>query len=262
MRDPNSPVFYFLSKILDLVFTPLFWSLALLGAALLLSLWRPARSRWWRGCIVASMALLYLFSLHPVSNALHRSLEDTPSTFRADVTYDAVVLLGGMVDLTSRVEGPRSYGNNVDRLLAAYDLLRTGKAREVFVTGGHPDKQRPEAREAPTLARQLEEWGIESKRIVVDGDARNTYENAVNAAKVAKARGWKSVLLVTSAFHMARAGGCFRAAGLEVDMLPVDYRGLDEARGWLPRAEYLEESTHALRERAGRLVYRVRGYSR
>src|SRR5206468_4076518 len=101
--------------------------------------------------------------------------------------------------------------------------------------------------------------------IVIDPTARNTHENAVNVKKIADERGWKSVLMITSAFHMRRALECFNAEGLSVDTLVVDRRSADPARvsaHWLPRADALAESTAAIREWFGRWVYRARGYAR
>jgi len=60
---------------------------------------------------------------------------------------------------------------------------------------------------------------------------------------------------------MPRAAAAFRQAGLEVDLLPVDPRLGLGGGSWLPRAEALERSSAALRELAGRLVYRAAGYS-
>ena len=77
-----------------------------------------------------------------------------------------------------------------------------------------------------------------------------------------KERGWRSLLLVTSAAHLPRALDCFRKVGLTPDALPVDYRaGGARAGGWLPRASALSKSTDVLRELAGRVVYRVAGYA-
>ena len=70
---------------------------------------------------------------------------------------------------------------------------------------------------------------------------------------------------MTSAFHMDRAAGCFRAEGMTFDTLPVDYRTYDPARfsgSWLPRADRLADSTAALREYVGRIVYRAEGYAK
>ena len=71
-------------------------------------------------------------------------------------------------------------------------------------------------------------------------------------------------VLVTSAFHVPRAQGCFRAAEVEADFLPVDYRMRDPARNphWLPRASVLADTAAVVRERFGFLVYRVMGYAR
>ena len=61
--------------------------------------------------------VLYVFSLETVSNRLLRSLEDTRSTLRDDVTYDAVILMGGVVQIwADQPEGRRSYNDNVERL--------------------------------------------------------------------------------------------------------------------------------------------------
>ena len=118
--------------------------------------------------------------------------------------------------------------------------------------------------EAVLLQRQLISWGISADRIVLEAHSKNTRENAVETASVAAAHHFSSLLVVTSAFHMQRAQGCFVAAGLPVDVLPVDYRirRLERESGWLPRAELLADSTRALRELSGRLVYRVLGYSK
>lgn len=176
--------------------------------------------------------------------------------------YDGVVLLGGIVDvLVSKPDRPRAYGENSERLLATYDLLRTGLAKEVLVSSGD---EGPFAREAHVLPQQLIDWGIAPERAVIDDQSRNTRENAIESARVARERGWKSILVVTSAYHMERALGCFKAVGLEVDALPVDPRGYDPARfsgSWLPRVGNLAQSTHALHEMAGRVIYRVRGYA-
>jgi uncharacterized SAM-binding protein YcdF (DUF218 family) len=62
--------------------------------------------------------------------------------------------------------------------------------------------------------------------------------------------------------HGPRALGSFRAAGLSPDLLPVDVRGNGKSGSWLPRATALDRSTEALRELAGRWVYRAVGYAR
>jgi uncharacterized SAM-binding protein YcdF (DUF218 family) len=259
-------VFFFLSRILDVLLAPLSWSLACFVLGLVLFGIRPHKRRSILGLWLLGLLNLWAFSLNNVANALGRSLEDETSTVKPGATYDAIILLGGVVSVyADQPEGRRSYNGSAERLLAVFDALRTDQAKVAVITGGTPDKTRPEAKEAPTQRDQLVDWGIAPERLIVESNARNTYENAVETKKLAQANGWKSVLVVTSAFHMGRARGCFRAVELEVDTLVVDRRSHPSgARGYslLPRATALDESTDALRELFGRVIYRARGYSK
>ncbi len=259
-------MFFFLSKVLDFFLAPLTWSLACFLAGLLVFALRKERRRLIAGLWGLGLLNLFVFSQGAVANALLRSLEDETSTLKPGVTYDAVILLGGVVSVfADQPEGKRSYNDNVERLLAVYDLLRTDQAKVAVITGGSPDPKRLESKEAPTQRDQLVDWGIAPERLIVESKARNTYENAVETKALVQANGWKSVLIVTSAFHMGRTRGCFRAVELEVDTLVVDRRSSAPGaveHSLLPRATALDGSTDALRERAGRFIYRLRGYAR
>lgn len=253
-------MFYALSKILDVFLSPLTWSilLALTGV-------RATPSAWSRSGPVAAAALLVLFSLQPVSNSLTATLERTaPRTYRQDVTYDAVILLGGVVEQrVTRTHGTPSYNDNVERLLTTFDLLRTGHARHALVSGGSATPGDPIS-EARVLGDQLVAWGVDRSRIDLEEESRNTRENATLSERIVRDRHYSRLLLVTSAFHMARAAQSFSEAGLHVDTLPVDYRSFDTSgpTSWLPRADDLEHSTAAIRELAGQWVYRFVGYAR
>jgi uncharacterized SAM-binding protein YcdF (DUF218 family) len=254
-------VFFFLSKTLDALLCPLTWSIALVAVGLG---WQkpPARRRLYG---VAGLAVLLLFSFEPFANALERTLErGATRTYRADITYDAVILLGGVVERAA-APGQPAYNDNIERLLVTYDLLRTNRARHAIVSGGVLDPAVPGLVEANTLGQQLVDWGIPPDSVVIEPHARNTHENAVLSQRIASERGWTHLLIVTSAFHMPRALGCFRAVGLAVDTLPVDYRAYDPARfsgSWMPRSAYLDRSTIVLREWFGRGIYWLQGYAR
>ena len=103
-------------------------------------------------------------------------------------------------------------------------------------------------------------------RLIAEPLAVNTRDNAVYAAEIARARGFGRVLVVTSAFHVPRSEACFRAVGLAVDVLPVDYRASRTVTfgtaSHLPRAHQLARSSGALRELLGRGIYRVVGFGR
>jgi uncharacterized SAM-binding protein YcdF (DUF218 family) len=255
-------VFFILSKVLDHAFAPLTWIFVLL----LLTVVRPkwtARSK--TLCVAFACTLLYVLSTQAVSNRLVRSLEEPfANTYKADSPpYDAVVLLGGLVDsFPSASAHVPAYNDNVERLLVSFELLREGRAKQVILSSGDADGSG--VNEADELSKQLVRWGIAHERILIEGKSRNTQENAAFTKELAHQKGIKRVVLVTSAFHMARARGCFNAAGMEADVLPADYKSFDPAQfgnGFQPRANFFHQSTWAIREWAGRAIYRVRGYT-
>lgn len=259
-------MFFYLSKRLDVLLSPFTWALVLLVLALP---WRRASLRTWkrkRAFGILGVLVLVLFGLSPVSEALMRSSERVPSTFRKDVTYDAVVLLGGVTDeLVQSQTGQPAYNDNVERLVMTFRLLHEGRAKIAIVSGAAMDPALEKFGEARVLADQLVEWGIDRERVVVEPKARNTRENATYSAEIVRARGLTTVLVVTSAFHIPRSIDCFRAVDMTVDVLPVDFRAAPAGGReleLLPRAGELALSTRALRELIGRVVYRVVGFGR
>jgi uncharacterized SAM-binding protein YcdF (DUF218 family) len=267
-------VFFFLSKLLDVLLSPYSWGLLLLVVAIP---WRARGARQPRAARhqrrrrvygIAGLVLLCIASSNLVSNALLWHVEhQTTSTYREDVTYDAVVLLGGIVDEeASAASGQASYNENVERLVVTHRLLRDGKARVAILSGAAMYPSLAAWGEAVMLARQLEDWGIAKDRIIIEDRARNTRENAVFSQAIARERGFGRVLIVTSAFHMPRAEECFAAVGMKVDTLSVDYRGHEHWTGGalalLPRAGSLAITSAITREILGRAIYRLQGYGK
>ncbi len=253
-----SLMFFVLSKVLDVVVDPLWWALTCLLAALVLR-----RRRAGVVTLVVGLGVLATASLPAVSNRLWSSLEaGAVKTERAEVTYDAVVLLGGVISPLGSVREEPALNDNVERLLEVRRVLLSGRAKVAILSGGALGGQL-EA-EADYLAKQLVMLGVPAEQLVIENQANNTRENATLTKPLLDARGAKSVLLVTSAFHMPRAVGCFRAVGVEADALPVDWRMREASadRHVLPRGEYLSQSTRALREWLGRGVYSALGYTK
>lgn len=263
-------MFYFLSKTLDVFLAPMTWAiLAFAGALFCLRRRRRTRARIARAMklIAFGIGILAFFGMPWVSDRLLYELEkDAVTNVQPNVTYDAVVLLGGLVDneaMEAWNDGP-FYNDNVERLLETFDMLREGRARYAIVSGGSV-REGQRYVEARVLADQLVNWGIAKDRILVEDRARNTVENAVFSQKIAKERGFSKVVIVTSAFHMPRAAACFAQVEMKVDLDPVDY-GSEKMRfsaaSWTPRAGTFASSSAALRELFGRQIYRLRGYAK
>ena len=251
-------MFYLLSKILDLAFSPVAHAL-IYGAFAMVFLRRgKPRVGWVLG--ITAWVTLYV----PSSGGVARWLMQTVETFDGPRTkegthYDAVILLGGFAGRSEL--GTVELSEGADRLLAAWRLVREGKADKVLIAGGAPEGVEPEARLAASLLREA---GIEDARILSDERSRNTRENAIEVRAIVDRAHLSKLVLVTSAVHMERALGCMRAVGLRPDALAVDYLRPNLRFGFdllVPRADYLRLSELALRELAGRLIYRARGYA-
>jgi uncharacterized SAM-binding protein YcdF (DUF218 family) len=257
-------IFADVNHIADVLLEPLFAALVLL--ALSYFLWTRAPKAAFALPAIAFAVLLF-FSVPAVANHLQRGLEQPPATtIKPDVAYDAVIVLGGGMSVEIAHEtGMPAFNDAGERLLTAFDLLRTNRAKSAILSGGNQASMSPDVEpESKMMAEQLEAWGIDPSRLAIEPRSKNTHENAVESVRIARERGWTHDLLVTSAAHMRRAEGCFRKEGLSVDTLSVDFRSSDPARGsagWLPRAEALANSTAAIRERAGRIVYHLQGWS-
>jgi uncharacterized SAM-binding protein YcdF (DUF218 family) len=132
-----------------------------------------------------------------------------------------------------------------------------------FFVSGFSGRLNPRGwNEAEITARLFEQQGLDPARVRFEAESRNTAENArLTAAMVdaGEARPW---LLVTSAWHMPRAVGSFRAAGLEVLPYPVDFRTEPSKLAW-PRdvGASLHLAGIALHEWLGLIVYYVNGNS-
>jgi len=130
------------------------------------------------------------------------------------------------------------------------------------LVGGNRNPQPGQPSES-LLARQLlEDFGIAPPRIRLEEDSRTTAENAAFAKSLLDPAPGARWLLVTSAHHMPRAVGSFRAAGFTVEAYPVDWRLGDRADLWgifSSVGRGLARTDTAFHEWIGLLVYWLNG---
>ena len=194
---------------------------------------------------------------------------------------DAIVCLGGSVNIATNLSDHVELYTSADRVWQAARLYKAGKAPKIFVTG------QSTARAARTL---LMDFGVPESAITFLEDARNTEEEAkaIAALLPSASRTERTsterkserrdtaysrrdpeeelpsarVLVVTSAWHMRRAKLMFEkyAKGVEVIPAPADFEatvhvaeGFDP-RDLLPGNSYMNEVY--LREWIGYLGYK------
>lgn len=105
------------------------------------------------------------------------------------------------------------------RLDHAARCFRDGLAPRIVVTGGLTgDATRTEAEAGRT---HLVAAGIPAEAVLCEGRSRHTLENLHFVRDALRARGWRSVLLVSDPLHLARAATFARGFGLEVATSPA-----------------------------------------
>jgi uncharacterized SAM-binding protein YcdF (DUF218 family) len=251
-----------LSNLVPLAVFPLGLSLELLLVALLL--WRRRGLAF--ALVLLGLGVLGIASSPAFSNYLCASLERhyAPVPPAESPPADAIVVLGGGISAAAVPGLDLDLGDTADRVRHAARLFLAAKAPVVIASGGVLPWLSVAGPEAPLMAQLLREWGVPEPVILLESDSRNTRENALNTKRLLTERGIGSVLLVTSAQHMPRALGAFRALGVEAIPSPTDFQAghlaLPPALRYLPDAEALSRSTLAAREYLGLLYYWLRGW--
>lgn len=136
-----------------------------------------------------------------------------------------MIVLGGALDNEiNTARGGMELNQAADRFVEALRLARNHPQARILISGGDGSISGGYEGEAQTAERLFSAFGILPERLVKENTSRTTYENSLNTAALLKSNGLENCLLVTSAFHMPRAIGLFRKAGIPVIPWPVDYR--------------------------------------
>ncbi|MCC6984236.1 MAG: YdcF family protein [Bauldia sp.] len=255
----------FVSKLLPILIYPLGLAI-LLGLVALLLVGRRARAIG-RLALLLALAILWVASTPAFSQWLLWQIEgQVPAVPLEDAPQASVaVVLGGAIGQPIPPRVAPDLLDSVDRVLDTARLYRAGKVSAVLVTAGNLPWQTSAKSEAELIADLLEELGVPRSAITVETESRNTFENAANARALFEEHGWTSGLLVTSAFHMPRALAVFRRAGLQVAPVTSDVRVhfplVESPLDLLPDAFSLNQTTDAIKEIVGLLVYRLRGWA-
>lgn len=142
---------------------------------------RPSRvRRWLRGLTFSGLFLCLLAALGFVAFANGIPRDETPVPESAD---GIVVLTGG-----------------ASRVVDAVDLLAAGRGKRLLISGVHPTTTPGElTRINPDFERLLDCC------IDLGHEATNTIGNAVETGRWARGQNFRSLIVVTSGWHMPRA---------------------------------------------------------
>ncbi len=225
----------------------------------LLMLLFAAALLFWRtfGKTLAAVAALLLWGLATpfVASWLMARVEAPPLALGAS-SVDAIVCLGGgkrsqAYDMPGR---ETVNAETLERLRQTARLARlTGKP--VLVSGGAPVGGKAEAE----LMREVLETDFHVPVRWVESHSSDTRDNAIMSAAQLLPR-HRQILLVSSAYHLPRAGRAFESAGFAVTLAPTGYANREPTSylSFLPQAKAFHTSHTALRELVGKAWYQLR----
>lgn len=223
--------------------------------------------RWRRlaaACLGLGITLLLVAGYSPLGNLLLLPLSERFPAWQDDGRPpDGLIVLGGALDADLSAARPSLETDaSAERILTMLRLARRYPAARVLYAGGSNSVFVTGNAEAPFAGELLAEFGTAPERIVLDSRSRTTAENATEAKRLATPKAGERWLLVTSAFHMPRSIGAFRAVGFDVEAYPVDWR----TRGWRDLGDPfstlsagLARTDVAAHEWIGLLAYRLGG---
>ena len=217
--------------------------------------------------IYSSIVFLFIFSSGITSETLWRVLEHPWKrlNYAEIASSDAIVVLSGGRKLppgnTEIIEW-----NDPDRFISGINLYRANKSNKLIFTGGLDPFNSTLPPEGDIYIKEAISMGIPKKDLFTTHPVFNTLGEAKaikNLLERKKTSYKKKIILVTSAFHMKRAMKVFEREGINVLPYPVDFKtnqnfisSLSNPLLWFPSSRYLNESSQAIREIIGRIIYR------
>ena len=159
--------------------------------------------------LIGIVALIWLVGLFAFAERV-RSLAPADEPERAD----AIVALTGP---------------SAERVNAAIRLLEQDKGERVLISGVNPEVRRQELRELTPGSNRLFNCCVD-----LGFEAETTTGNAAEIAAWARSKGYDSLIVVTSDYHMPRSLMEIRSAAPGVELTPyaVETPSLDNSRWW------------------------------
>lgn len=250
---------FVLLKLLLFLFRPLVWIVVLAAYTLF-----TKQGKRKRAAFRTAFALLLFFTNPFISSKLLSLYEVPPVRLSPSQTFNAGILLGGMVSYNQNDD--RGYFNSAsDRFIQTALLYKQGHIGNVIVAAGNGYITQNRFSEAAFIKTKLVESGIPADKIYTDSDSRNTAQNAENAKHLAdSAHLTGPYLLISSAMHLPRAAMVFRKSGLNPVLYPCDFLARETRNNFLenyllPSSQALHRWEHFIKELLGALTYSITG---
>ncbi len=220
-----------------------------------------------KNIFLLSLAVLYFSSLGVTADLLISYLEKPYQQIPLKKIKNAntIMVLGGIRELTNNSQGVIEW-KDPDRFFAGIKLYKKGNSKRIIFSDGYSPFYGKNISEGEANKKYAISMGIPLNSILISGKANNTLQEAQELRKLFNKKNFLSnkIILVTSAFHMKRAKTLFEREGFKVFEFPVDFKTKCSTKRiiysfncLLPTADSLKNSSDAIREIVGRIVYKV-----
>ena len=178
---------------------------------------------------------------------------------------DAIVVLsGGGHTLSNSTNAIHAISTHTAyRSLEALRLHNMLPKVPIILSGGIGDSLALSIPESELMRKELLELGVADNLILMELNSQNTYEQAVNVAKLLLRKDMSSFILVTSHTHMRRALATFRTQNLDAMPSIAPHTSISTTNiVWsiYPTKSSLDRSKDVMREIIAYLYYKQKGW--
>lgn len=177
-----------------------------------------------RYLVIASAVLFVVIGILPTGIWLARPLEDQFTRPKWPSHIDGVLVLsGGLHTLILDSRDAPATEISEARLVSAYELARRYPNARIVFSGGSGTIGGAGVTEARAAEYIFGQMGLDPKRLALEDQSRNTWENIFLSRKLAKPRRGEIWVLATSAIHMPRAMQIAERLHWKMIPWPTDY---------------------------------------
>ncbi len=273
-------MFFFISKILHFVLNPFFWvELFLIFAILRIRKSNPNPYSGWKkwstaiyyhsakSHIVKVLLIVFIAGNNVLANELLLLWETPISKNKVHLDSNCpktAVVLGGFGNYNIDQDWYR-LNDASERLLTGMEGLVNQRFDRVILSGGNSNILDKRFFDATNAKNYLSRFKIDTSKVIIDNNARNTIENAYYTKLILDSLKIKEpILMITSATHMRRSIKCYEKYNIPIIPYPVQHLGNSDRRYdiqsfLIPSSHAMDKTQNLLHEWVGYTMYKLTG---
>ena len=208
-----------------------------------------------------SLILFYVISTPIFSNFIMKQVEGEYEfeNFKNLKKADAIVVLSGMMRINEFENDYKIEWGDADRFFKGIELYNFNKSNVIVFTGGKSPYNKTKISEGDILKEYAIRFGVKEEDILITKEVLNTSDESYAVKDLIGNK--KTIILVTSAFHMSRAKSLFEKQGHIVIPYKVDFKNPLKFSwhfiDFIASSQGLRKTEIALREILGRFYYSI-----